>query len=39
MVRGFDLVDDLLGKVTLGDMAFLELMGRLPTQGESTRSS
>jgi citrate synthase len=36
MVRGFDLVDDLLGKVDLGDMAFLELMGRLPTQDEST---
>jgi hypothetical protein len=28
MVRGFDRVDDLLGKVDLGDMAFLELMGR-----------
>jgi citrate synthase len=36
VVRGFDLVDDLLGKVDLGDMAFLELMGRLPTQDEST---
>jgi hypothetical protein len=36
LVRGDDLVDDLLGKVDLGDMAFLELMGRLPTQGEST---
>jgi hypothetical protein len=36
MVRGFDLGGDLLGKVDLGDMAFLELMGRLPTQGEST---
>jgi citrate synthase len=36
MVRSFDLVDDLLGKVDLGDMAFLELMGRLPTHGEST---
>src|SRR2546425_4018389 len=35
-VRGFDLVDDLLGKVDLGDMAFLELMGRLPSEGEST---
>ena len=36
MVRGFDLVDDLLGKVNLGDMAFLELMGRLPGEAEST---
>ena len=35
MVRGFDLVDDLLGTVNLGDMAFLELMGRLPREGES----
>jgi len=24
-----------MGKVNLGDMAFLELMGRLPAQGES----
>ena len=36
MVRGFDLVDALLGKVNLGDMAFLELMGRLPSEAEST---
>jgi citrate synthase len=36
MIRGFDLVDDLLGKVNLGDMAFLELVGRLPSEGEST---
>jgi citrate synthase len=36
IVRGFDLVDDLLGKVNLGDMAFLELVGRLPSEGEST---
>lgn len=35
VVRGFDLTEDLLGKVNLGDMAFLELMGRLPTNGES----
>jgi citrate synthase len=34
-VRGFDLMDDLMGKVNLGDMAFLELMGRLPVEGES----
>ena len=35
MVRGFDLVGDLLGKVSLGDMAFLELTGRLPSEDES----
>ncbi|MEA2657286.1 MAG: citrate synthase [Chloroflexota bacterium] len=34
-VRGLDLVEDLIGKVTLGDMAFLELKGRLPTAKES----
>jgi len=34
-VRGFDLVNDLMGNVNLGDMAFLELAGRLPSQGES----
>ena len=35
VVRGHDLVEDLIGKVSLGDMAFLELKGRLPTQEES----
>ena len=35
-VRGHDLVADLIGKVSLGDMAFLELRGRLPTGPEST---
>jgi citrate synthase len=35
-VRGHNLVDDLIGKVSLGDMAFLELKGRLPTSKEST---
>jgi citrate synthase len=35
VVRGHDLVDDLIGKVSLGDMAFLELKGRLPTDKES----
>jgi len=35
-VRGHDLVKDLIGKVSLGDMAFLELKGRLPTSKEST---
>ena len=36
VVRGHDLVQDLIGKVPLGDMAFLELKGRLPTAQEST---
>jgi citrate synthase len=36
VVRGHDLVQDLIGKVSLGDMAFLELKGRLPTRQEST---
>ena len=35
-VRGHDLVADLIGKVSLGDMAFLELKGRLPSGEEST---
>lgn len=35
VVQGHDLVD-LIGKVSLGDFAFLELKGRLPTPQEST---
>jgi citrate synthase len=35
-VRGHDLVEELIGKVSLGDMAFLELKGRLPSRQEST---
>jgi citrate synthase len=35
-VRGFNLAYDLLGKINLGDMAFLELMGRVPDEREST---
>jgi citrate synthase len=34
-VRGHDLAADLLGKVNLGDVAFLELKGRLPNLDES----
>jgi citrate synthase len=34
VVRGHELVD-LIGNVPLGDMAFLELKGRLPTSQES----
>jgi citrate synthase len=35
-VRGKDLPGEILGKVHLGDMAFLELTGRLPKPAEST---
>ena len=35
VVRGHDL-NDLIGKVSLGDFAFLELKGTLPTPEEST---
>jgi citrate synthase len=34
-VHGLDLSRDLLGKVSLGDMAFLEMKRRLPTPQES----
>jgi citrate synthase len=34
-VHGLDLNRDLLGKINLGDMAFLELKKRLPTPQES----
>ena len=36
VVRGLNLADEIIGKVSLGDMAFLELKGRLPTSAEST---
>ena len=35
VVRGHDLVEELLGQASLGDVAFLELKGRLPTKQES----
>ncbi|MHB8588327.1 MAG: citryl-CoA lyase [Candidatus Dormibacteraceae bacterium] len=35
VMRGHDLVEELLGKASLGDVAFLELKGRLPTKEES----
>ena len=34
-VRGHDLTSDLIGRVSLGDVAFLELKGRLPNHQES----
>ena len=35
MVKGLNLATDILGKVNLGDMAFLELRDRLPSPQES----
>ncbi len=35
VVRGKDLPGEILGKLNLGDMAFLELAGRVPNQKES----
>jgi citrate synthase len=35
VVRGHDLVEELLGKASLGEVAFLELTGRMPTRQES----
>ncbi|MFA7678876.1 MAG: citryl-CoA lyase [Pigmentiphaga sp.] len=35
VVKGLDLCQDIMGKVSLGDMAFLEMMDRLPTERES----
>ncbi|MGH8675551.1 MAG: citryl-CoA lyase [Burkholderiales bacterium] len=36
VVRGLDLPSQILGKVNLGDMAYLEIFGRLPEPNEST---
>ena len=35
VVRGKDLPGEILGRLNLGDMAFLELMGRVPNEQES----
>src|SRR3954453_21162018 len=35
VVRGKDLPGEILGHLNLGDMAFLELTGRVPNAGES----
>lgn len=35
-VRGLDLCQDVLGKIALGDFAFLEVTGRKPDAAEST---
>ena len=34
-VHGYDLAEDLMGRVNLGDMAFLSVTGRLPQANES----
>lgn len=34
-VKGMSLTGDILGKLNLGDFAFLEIQSRLPTPGES----
>lgn len=36
VVRGLDLPGEIIGKVNLGDMAYLEIFGRLPNEKEST---
>ncbi len=35
VVQGMDLTRDILGKLNLGDMAFLEMTGRLPSAQQS----
>src|SRR4051812_25917234 len=35
-MHGLDLCEDILGKVNLGDMAFLQITGRMPSPQEST---
>jgi len=35
VVRGKDLPNEILGHLNLGDMAFLEIMGRVPNEKES----
>lgn len=35
-VCGLDLSQDILGKLSLGDFAFLEIQGRVPSKAEST---
>ena len=34
-VQGLDLMHDIMGKLNLGDFAFLEIQGRMPTPSES----
>ena len=38
-MHGLDLCADILGKVNLGDMAFLQIAGRMPSPQESIVST
>jgi len=35
LVRGYDLTEDLVGKITFSQMTFLMLVGRMPTAGQT----
>ena len=35
LVRGYDLTEELVGKITFGQMTFLMLVGRMPTNGQT----
>ena len=35
LIRGYNLTEDILGKITFSQMTLLMLMGRLPTSGET----
>lgn len=35
LIRGYDLTEELLGKITFSQMTLLMLLGRLPTAGET----
>ncbi len=35
LVRGIDLNDELVGKITFADMVFIELVGHMPTAGQA----
>ena len=35
LVRGMDLTNELVGKISFSEMTFLELVGRLPTPAEA----
>jgi citrate synthase len=34
LIRGYDLTEDLVGKITFADMTYLMLVGRFPNDGE-----
>ena len=35
VVQGYDLTEELVGKITFSQMTFLMLMGRMPTGGQT----